>query len=96
VADRNEHERDEEEIERIEGPAKKTGDKRVPLIAIEELEKPNKLYPRNPIEERTIEREHDSDVDVEVVIVDLALFGAVADPLTSLLSLRERKTQSVR
>src|ERR1700675_1753565 len=50
VADRNEHERDEEEIERIEGPAKETGDKRVPLIAIEELEKPNRFQACNPIE----------------------------------------------
>ena len=44
VADRNKHERDEEEIERIERPTEETGDKRVALVAIKELKKPNRFH----------------------------------------------------
>jgi hypothetical protein len=68
VADRNEHERDQKKIERVERPTEKASHERVPLIAIQNLEKPNKLEPRNPIEGGTIEREHDSDVDVDLAI----------------------------
>src|SRR5439155_9634072 len=44
MADRNEDERDEKEIERIERPTKKAGDERVPLLAIERFEKPDRFH----------------------------------------------------
>src|SRR6202011_3763653 len=44
VANRNEHEGKEKEIERVEGPTKETGDERVPLIAIQKFEKPDRLH----------------------------------------------------
>jgi hypothetical protein len=44
MADRDQHERDQEEIERIKRPTKKTGDKRVPLLAIQDFEKPNRFH----------------------------------------------------
>ena len=73
MADRNEHERDEKEIERIERPAKETRDERIPLIAIQNLEKTNCLQACNPIEDSLVnpvnpERIHSGDL-----IVDLAI-----------------------
>jgi len=44
MAERDEHKRDQKEIERIERPTKKAGDKRVPLFAIQDFEKPNRLH----------------------------------------------------
>src|SRR5207302_5485869 len=70
VADRNEHERDEKEIERIERPAKETGDERIPLIAIQNLEKTNCLQACNPIEHSAVNPER---IHSEALIVDLVI-----------------------
>ena len=44
VRHRHEHERQQKKIERVQRPAEKTGDKRVALITIEELKKPDRFH----------------------------------------------------
>ena len=56
MAERNEHERDQKEIERVQRPTKKAGDKRIPLFAIERFEEPDRFHCLDLIADLTIEK----------------------------------------
>ena len=47
VRDRDEHEGEEEKIERVEGPAEEAGEESVALVASQRLEKPDRFHRAN-------------------------------------------------
>jgi hypothetical protein len=75
VRHRHDHKRQQKKIERVQRPPEKTGDKRVPLIAVEEFKKPDRFhsvfqlfawlsYRKLESQEAAIVRESDSSVAV--------------------------------
>ncbi len=89
------HERDQKKIERVEGPTKEAGHERVPLIAIQHFKKPDRFHVL--ISYLSFPAEVEESLTISEIFRDVSTsVDMTEETLTSILSLRERKSRSGR